>query len=749
MATTSKPTFWKPGSARPGSALDRASEQEQAPLLPSTPSPSSASLPIAAQRRAILHALETHQVLVVVAETGSGKTTQIPQYLYSSGWASAGIIACTQPRRLAATSIASHVASSLSCKLGQEVGYTIRFEDNTSPSTRIKYLTDGALFRECLRDPLLTQYSVIMVDEAHERGMYTDLLLGVLRKILTKRRELRVIVASATLDALSIKDFFEESSLVGEPDFQERATVLQLKGRSFPVHTAYLTQPCTDYLEETVETIWKIHLAEPQGDILAFLTGREEVETALQLLSDRQSSLAPSAARMHLVPLFSGLSSPEQAAVFLPSPSVGMRKVVVATNIAEASITLDGIVYVVDCGYVKLRTADVDTGLESLCVVPISRASATQRAGRAGRTRAGKCFRLYTEPYFTHQMAASTPPELCRVALEGVVLMLKSLGVDNLVKFAWVAPAPPPQALARALQRLVELGALDSYGRLTQRGAWMGELPLPPHWSRILIAAAEPSGACADEMLAIVAMTQISSPFHSHSSSAETMLSMRQFAAQQGDLFTLLNVYLAFTDERIGRRSAKWCAKHRLNFQALSRALSIRTQLYHYLLRFSTRTLTPERSSDTVELDPKSTARTLPSDEAVQRITSCLIIGLYNNLARYNPTTMTYRIAVGDRDAYPHPTSVLFNRRPDHAKLWILFAEATQQPDRPQRAHSTSSTCTTTTTFIRDLTVLDSLDSVTTTVPGFYSVSTQWRQYDPTTQSALHTSRVQDESPAD
>ena len=375
--STSQPAFWKPNSVRPGSSLDRSSSSSL-PILTSSPS-RTAQLPIHAQRLAILHALETHQILILIGETGCGKTTVLPALLYSAGYASASsCIACTQPRRVAATSVAAHVASSLGVPLGAEVGYTIRFEDHSSSTTRIKYLTDGALFRECIRDPLLTRYSVIMVDEAHERGVHTDLLLGVLKKICRKRKELRVIVASATMDAEVFRDFFDD------------ATVVQVKGRSYPVDVAYLEQPCEDYLEQTVGTIWDIHVTQPQGDILAFLTGRDEIDSALQQLADRQSHLPSSAARMHLLPLHAGLSTAGQADIFASAPP-RMRKVVIATNIAEASITLDGVGYVVDCGYVKLRHGD------TLAKEPISRASAVQRAGRAGRSGPGKCFRLYTE----------------------------------------------------------------------------------------------------------------------------------------------------------------------------------------------------------------------------------------------------------------------------------------------------------------------------------------------------------------
>ncbi|EST04703.2 protein of unknown function DUF1605 [Kalmanozyma brasiliensis GHG001] len=588
-ASSSKPTFWKPGTSQPGSSLDRSTSS--APLLP-PPSTSPSTLPIHSSRLSILHALEISQILILIGSTGSGKTTQLPIILHTSGWSSRGTIACTQPRRITATTVAAHVASSLAVPLGEEVGYTVRFEDDSSPRTKIRYMTHGALLRECLRDPLLTRYSVVMVDEVHERGLDSDLLLGILKKICRRRPELRVVVASATVDVVGMKELLDG----------------------------------------------------PGGTELF--------------------SLAPT----------------------------GTRKVVVATNVAETGITLDGIVYVVDCGLAKLRTS---SSLHStLSVAPISQASALQRAGRAGRTRPGKCFRLYSEATF-HAMARTTAPELTRVGLEGVVLQLKCLGVDNLLSFPWLPPAPPVAALASALGRLVRLGAIDSHSRLTEQGGMMGELPLPPHLSRALLESTR--RGCASETLSLLAMMSVTSPFFAVEST-ETQLSMRAFQAKEGDMMTLLNVYLAF--DGVGRRGRKWCTRHRLNFAALSRAVNIRSQLERYLQRFAS----------TVKLDPTSSI--LGRQDAVERLTRCLCTGLYANLARYDASTMTYRTAVGGDEVWVHPSSVLFNRAPETGKLWVVYGEASQGDDGR--------------IFIRDIAVLDDLTWVTDAVPGFYDVKTHW-----------------------
>ncbi|SPC67430.1 related to PRP43 - spliceosomal RNA helicase (DEAH-box family) [Ustilago sp. UG-2017b] len=694
--TLSKPAFWKPGTAPPptGSSLDRSSEST--PFLPQTRSSTTCTTSaISSSHLQIIHALESSQIVILISPTSANRSTHLPLLLHTSSWSSPthGIIGITQPRRTATISLASHVSSLLSCPLGSTVGYSVPFEDHSSPSTRIKYLTDEALFRELIRDPLLTHYSVVVVDEAQERSAWSDLLLAMLKKVIRRRRELRIVVSCAT-DGAIFKDFFQGQGVGG-------VKVIKLDDRTYPVDIAYLKQPCQDYVREMVETMLKIHSTEPMGDILAFLPSREEVEFALQLLSDRQLDLPPSESRFLLLPLHAGLSASEQESIFSSTPP-GQRKVVVATNSAEASITIPNITYVVDCGLEKLPLTSPD-GIQRLASLPTSHATAARRAIQAGQVGGGRCFRLYTEQYFSTQMPKMTPPELNRVDLTRPVLMLKSLGIDNLVRFDWIPPAPPPESLARALQRLLELEALDESTRLTQRGEWMADLPLPPHLGRILIGAAEEG--CAKEMLSVVAMMQITSPFW-RLETIETKTSVRQFIAQEGDLFTLLNVYVAFTNDSVGRRSAKWCSRNRLNFQALSRAVSICNQLEKYLIRFS--------NSPGSGLNAESSV--LDREDAIEKITRVLAKGLYANLAKYDEATMTYTTTVGGETVHPHPSSVFFNRKPDGRKRWILFGEATQGTGGSGEAK----------TYIRDITLLGELEWLFDSVPGFYSIETKF-----------------------
>ncbi|CAO2199533.1 unnamed protein product [Urochloa humidicola] len=404
--------FWKPGSEKPSTLLVD-DEEGGVVFLPSSSSASSSGfgyaslerqrqrLPVYKYRKAILYLVERHATTIVVGETGSGKSTQIPQYLKEAGWADGGrLIGCTQPRRLAVQTVASRVAEEVGVKLGEEVGYTIRFEDQTNPGmTMIKFLTDGVLIREMMEDPLLTKYSVIMVDEAHERSISTDMLLGLLKKIQRRRPELRLIISSATIEARSMSTFFNirrKNSLPGSSEDlpNPEPAILSVEGKGYTVEIHYVEEPVSDYLQAAVNTVLLIHEKEPPGDILVFLTGQDDIDAAVKLLNEEIQHLGRHYLDLLILPLYSGLPRGDQDLIFVPT-SKGKRKVVLSTNIAETSLTLEGVVYVVDSGFSKQKCYNPISDIESLVVAPISKASARQRAGRAGRVRPGKCFRRY------------------------------------------------------------------------------------------------------------------------------------------------------------------------------------------------------------------------------------------------------------------------------------------------------------------------------------------------------------------
>ncbi|KAF8163050.1 P-loop containing nucleoside triphosphate hydrolase protein [Crassisporium funariophilum] len=640
--------FWKPGTANPGSSLDRASEAEEN-VVPYAPADSILSiqnqrerLPIFKHRQKLLYSIEIYGVVIVIGQTGCGKTTQIPQYLFEAGWSDNGhVIACTQPRRVAATSVAARVAAEVGTKLGDEVGYTIRFENvSDKESTRILYMTDGMLFRETLVDPLLSRYSVIMIDEAHERSVYTDLLLGILKKILKKRPSLRIIVSSATLDATRFFDYFSKGA-TAEPK------IISLEGRMYPVDIVYLHEPTPDYVRKAAEVAWNINLQQGTGDILIFLTGREDIERCLEELADLIPALPPNASRLTPLPLHAGLSTDEQLQVFQPTPR-GTRKIIISTNIAEASVTISGVRFVIDSGFVKIRVFNPTTALASLATVPVSVASATQRAGRAGRTSPGICYRLYPLSSFKG-FPLMTSPEITRTDMTTPILQLKSLGIDDLMKFDWVS-APPAESILRALEGLSSAGMIDENGRLTIIGEQVSECPVEVGIARMLFRSKDYK--CGEEILTIAAMTTIQDVFvipDGGASGALAELERRKFTAEEGDHFTLLNAYNAFT--KYGRSSG-WCKNHALSFRAMSRAVSIRSQLKKYMERF-------HLPLESCEGDSKRLAR-------------CLVSGYWRNGARWTPDG-TYRSVRGNMVLSVHPTSVLFTRKPRTG--WIIFHE--------------------------------------------------------------------------
>ncbi len=548
---------------------------------------------------------------------------------------------------MAATTVATRVAEEMDCKVGEEVGYSIRFEDLSSAKTRIKFLTDGLLLREALADPLLSRYSIIMVDEAHERSLSTDILLGILKKIKKRRPDLRIIVSSATLQAEDLLRYFsdEKNGQNGDEPGSSEGRIISLEGRMYPVDTLFLNEPAEDYVVRAVKTVFDIHASEPNGDILVFMTGREEISTAIQMIEDRAASSHPRAQRILSLPLYAGLTSEQQLYVFEPAPE-HTRKVIVSTNIAEASVTIDGIVYVIDCGFVKLRAFNPKTGIETLTATPVSKASATQRAGRAGRTKPGKCYRLYTQTAY-ESLPEATVPEIQRSNLAPIILQLKALGIDNVLRFNFLTP-PPAELIIRALEILYSLGAVDDYAKLTRPlGVRMAELSVEPMMAKVLLSAS--TMGCLSEILSIAAMTSLQGAvwFHHDGEKRATDTARRKFAAEEGDHLTLLNVYESFVTK--GRKDSKWCRDNYLNYKSMSRAVSIRAQLKRYLERFA--------------IDVEETLAASKKLENVsskgEQIRKCLTTGYFAHAARMQPDG-TFRTVNGGVTLHAHPSSLMF-----------------------------------------------------------------------------------------
>ncbi|KAJ2359466.1 Pre-mRNA-splicing factor ATP-dependent RNA helicase PRP16 [Coemansia erecta] len=520
------------------------------------------SLPAFGCRDDLLRVISDNQVTIVVGETGSGKTTQLAQYMHEAGYTQFGMIGCTQPRRVAAMSVAKRVAEEMDVKLGEEVGYAIRFEDCTSKRTRLKYMTDGVLLRETLTRRDLAQYSAIIMDEAHERTLNTDVLLGLLKQIVATRLDLKLIVTSATMNAQRFADFFGN------------APVFTIPGRTFPVDVMFSKSPCEDYVDSAVRQALTIHLSQAPGDILVFMTGQEDVEVCCEALRERLAAV-DGAKPLAVLPIYSQLPADLQARIFERSRT---RKVVVATNIAETSLTVDGVRYVVDTGYYKLKVYNPRIGMDSLQITPISQANANQRSGRAGRTEPGVAYRLYTERAYKHEMYPSPIPEIQRTNLAYVVMLLKSIGIENLLDFDFLDP-PPQDTIKTSMYQLWTLGSLDNTGHITELGRKMVELPLDPAPAKMLVTAY--SLGCAAEVVTIVSMLAVPSVFYRPKERLEESDAAREkFFVPESDHLTLLNVYNQWRSN--GYRDS-WCTRHFVHSKSMRKAREVREQLIDIL----------------------------------------------------------------------------------------------------------------------------------------------------------------------
>lgn len=540
---------------------------------PSLPSPADASdaadaglrieyppaLPISARVDEIASAIRHHQVVIVAGATGSGKTTQLPKVaLQLRRGLAPQRIGVTQPRRIAATSVSARVATELGCALGKEVGYQIRFEDRTSDATRVKFMTDGVLLAEIQADRRLRRYDTLIIDEAHERSLNIDFLLGWLKRLLPKRPEFKLIVSSATLETERFADFFGA------------APVIEVEGRTYPVEVLY--EPPEPELElpraaaQGVETVTSL---DPQGDVLVFLPGEREIRETERLLLGRRLR------HTTIQPLYSRLSSAEQRRIFAP---VTGRRVILATNVAETSLTLPGIVYVVDTGVARLSRYDPRSGTTRLQVEPISRASAEQRKGRCGRVREGLCLRLYDEQDFASR-SAYTDPEIKRTGLAAVILRMKALGLGAVEDFPFL-DAPQSRAINEGYHVLEELGALDERRELTKLGRQLARFPVDPRIARMVLAGVE--FGCLDEMLVLSAALELMDPRERpHGEEQRADAAHQRFRDESSDFVSYLKLW-AFVSEARAKGTShlkRTCKQHFLSFVRVREWFEVHRQL--------------------------------------------------------------------------------------------------------------------------------------------------------------------------
>ena len=615
----------------------------------------------------------------------------------------------------------------MGCRLGDQVGYTVRFDDQTSPQTQVKvsayarcltpgrrqptrssilifvhlpncssqYVTDGILVREAtLHDPLLSQYSVIILDETHERNLNTDTLLGLVKKIRRKRPDLRVIICSATIDAQRFLDFFvgkqsteavaalsegpspakksrwgpkkeatDTTTTTKEPTQEandslhaNRGTIISVDGRQHPVDVMYLQQPASNYLETTVETCVKIHQHESAGDVLCFLPTGEDIDRVIQLAEE---ALEQDMGRVEFLPLYGTLPQHVQARIFQPKLKESNRRFIFATNIAETSVTVPHISYVVDAGLVKLPYFDPVTALERLIVHETSQASAAQRAGRAGRVRPGKCFRLYTEKYFADTMKDHTPPEILRTNLTSFILTLKALGVDNILAFD-LMDLPSIDALSHGLETLYSLGAMDDATHLTTLGRDLSAFPTEPRVSRMLLESL--SQGCAWEVLGVAGAMQVRDLWHKppdrrHQQLLDYNQAVAEFADASGDHVTFCNLLAQMEDEHWNESD---CRERFVNYMALRRALEVRRQLASFLRNFG-------RVQAMGITDGTGAERS----KAIRR---CVTAGFFGNVAKLDNDgryyTLRKRVLVT-----PSGQSILMTHSGVISSEYILFGE--------------------------------------------------------------------------
>lgn len=617
------------------------------------------NLPIFPYADEIRQRLRTSNVMLLVGETGSGKSTQIPQFLVDEPWCRpknvkirqddgskkdvsvGGCIAITQPRRVAAISLARRVAEEMGTPLGNsspasKVGYSVRFDTSTSPSTRIKYLTDGMLLQEMLHDPWLTQYSVVVVDEVHERGVNVDLVLGFLKKILSSKGEgrggvpLKVVVMSATADMESLLEFFngdaaknshdsnkqDSSDVANGATPENQISVCHIKGRQYPVKVIYSPQPVNDFVDAALKVIFQIHYKEPlPGDILVFLTGQETVENLEYLVNEYAIGMDPALPKVLVLPLFAALPQTAQQRVFVPTPP-RTRKVILATNIAETSVTVPGVRYVVDCGKAKMKQFRTRLGLDSLLVKPISKSAAIQRKGRAGREAPGQCYRLYTEKDYLALDDANTP-EILRCDLSQSILTMKARGVDDIMNFPFLT-RPPREALEKALLQLLNIQALDETGKISEIGLQIAKLPLTPPLGRVLLTAAEYGQSCLLDVIDIISCLSVENIFlnpTSEEKKEEAENARRDLFRREGDHLTMLATVQAYAAENVDRKA--WAERHMVSHRAMQSVMVRNSSISRILQETTLTSFLPGRPQTTHH--PMQASQTSRREESTQQ----------------------------------------------------------------------------------------------------------------------------------
>ncbi len=612
------------------------------------------ALPITARKDDIIAAIKAHPVVIIAGETGSGKTTQIPKFCLEAGRGIDGCIGCTQPRRIAAMTVSRRIAGELGEEIGKSVGCRVRFTDETGPDAYIKVMTDGILLAETQSDPRLFAYDTLIIDEAHERSLNIDFLLGILRTLIRKRNDLKLIITSATIDTEKFSAAFD-----GAP-------VINVSGRMYPVEVRYRPPEEADagrtHVDLAVAAVDRIQMESPcGGDILVFMPTEQDIRETCELLEARQYPPGT------VLPLFARLAAGEQSRVF---KNDGRRKIIVSTNVAETSITLPGIRFVVDTGLARISRYSPRTRTTALPVAPISRSSADQRKGRSGRVAGGVCIRLYSEEDFENR-PRFTPPEILRANLAEVILRMLALNLEDPRTFPFVDP-PAERGLQDGFRLLEELGALtrvQGRERLTKQGRLMARLPLDPRLSRILIAAAREG--CLDEAAIVVSALSLPDPRErpvekqKHADAAHA-----RFLDSRSDFLTLLRIWTAYHAERDEHKSTsrmrRFCKDHFLSFRRMREWRDICFQVREILNEGGIRNQVDQGRGGEAAGGQKEEGGYAPKEAALHR---ALLTGFLSNIA-VRENKFLYR-AARDRQVMLFPGSGAFETAGD----WIMAAE--------------------------------------------------------------------------
>ena len=610
-------------------------------------------LPVLLKRDEIAAAIRDHQVVVVSGETGSGKSTQLPKICLDLGRGVAGLIGHTQPRRIAARSIAARVAEEIGSPLGRHVGYKVRFADETSPTTFIKLMTDGILLAETQGDRFLNQYDTIIIDEAHERSLNVDFLIGYLKRLLPKRPELKVIITSATIDSVRFARHFRTSA--------GPAPVIEVSGRNYPVEMRYrplLAEDADDTdpdLERSVlDAVDELGSETSDGDVLVFMPTERHIHDMAKALRGRLVSGRWAGRRAEVLPLYARLPTKEQQRVFNPG---GARRIIIATNVAESSLTVPGIRYVIDSGTARISRYSPRSKTQRLPIEAISQASADQRAGRCGRIGPGVCIRLYDEADYDAR-DRFTAPEILRSNLASVILQTKALRLGDIEKFPFLEP-PKPNALKDGRQTLTELGALDEKGELTDLGGKLARMPVDPRIGRMILAADDEG--CLAEVLIIAAVLEIRDPRERPVDKQQAADEAHaKFAEGDSDFFACLKIWDFYHDlkGKLSRNQlAKACRQNFLSYNRMREWLDVHRQL--------------------MQLAQEAGLKRHKRKDDYDAVHRAILTGLLANLGNRAGEGYEYNVAGGSK-ANLWPGSVLFQKKPS----WVMAAESVETTRR-------------------------------------------------------------------